>query len=141
MLSQKITLFLTRISIGWLFFYAGITRILDPSWSAAEYIAQAQTFPGFYAWLASPAVIGLVNFLNEWGLTLIGLALIVGIFVRWVSWTGMLMMLLYYFPIFSFPYAGDHSYLVDEHVIYILVLTLLIVFDAGKQWGFDGLRR
>src|SRR3989338_4979846 len=35
---QKFSLFLLRIAMGWLMFYAGITKILDPNWSAAEYL-------------------------------------------------------------------------------------------------------
>lgn len=135
--SQKVVLTLLRVATGWLFLYAGITKVLDSTWSAGGYLTSAQTFSGLYSWLASPANIGWVNFLNEWGLTLIGIALILGIFVRWASYAGVLLMLLYWLPVLSFPYVGDHSYIVDEHVIYILVLLVLAYFRAGKYWGLD----
>lgn len=45
---QKISLFLLRISIGWLMFYAGITKVLNPEWSAAGYLKGAKTFVVFY---------------------------------------------------------------------------------------------
>jgi thiosulfate dehydrogenase [quinone] large subunit len=135
---QKITLLLLRLGLGWLFFYAGITKVLDPAWSAAGYLGQAQTFPSLFAWFASPAHIGWVNMVNEWGLTLIGAALIVGIFVRWASVAGIAFMALYYLPILSFPYAGEHSYIVDDHIIYMLALVVLAVFHAGRYWGLDG---
>ena len=78
-----------------------------------------------------------INFLNEWGLTLIGAALILGIFVRFASFCGMVMMILYYFPILSFPYIAPHSYIVDEHVIYALVFLLLAALKAGRVIGLE----
>jgi len=140
-LSQRITLVLLRVGLGWLFLYAGITKVLDPKWSAAPYIKNAIAFHYVYAWLGSASNIGWVNFLNEWGLTLIGVALIVGIFIRYVSLAGILLMLLYYLPILSFPHVGDHSYIVDEHIIYSIGFLILITFNAGRYWGFDSLRR
>lgn len=134
---QRVALLLLRLGLGWLFFYAGITKVLDASWSAAGYLSNAQTFPALFAWFAQPENIGWVNLLNEWGLTLIGAALVLGIFVRWASWGGMLLMVLYWLPVLSFPYAGDHSYIVDDHIIYILGLLILTTFNAGRFWGLD----
>src|SRR3989338_4291584 len=132
--SQKISLFLLRIGTGWMMFYAGMTKILNPAWSAAGYLTNATTFTGFYAWLASPALLPLINFMNEWGLTLLGISLILGIGVRLSSVLGAALMLLYYFPVLEFPYL-EHSYLVDEHIIYALVLILFAAFRAGRVWG------
>lgn len=133
----KISVLLLRLAIGWLFFYAGITKILSADWTAAGYLKGAKTFVGMYQWFALPANIGWINFLNEWGLTLIGAALILGVMTRLVSYAGILLMLLYYFPILVFPYAGDHSYIIDDHIIYALVLLFLAVIGAGKYWGLD----
>jgi len=140
--NQKIILFITRLAMGWLFFYAGITKVLNPDWSASGYLEHAQAFPKFFMWFASPENIGWVNIANEWGLTLIGALLILGLFVRWTSFAGILLMLLYYFPVLNFPLAGEHSYIVDEHIIYILVLLALSLFNAGRYWGLDqGLKK
>ncbi|MCI0619495.1 DoxX family protein [Candidatus Wolfebacteria bacterium] len=136
--AQKISIVLLRVALGWLFLYAGVTKILDPAWSAAGYLANAQTFPSLFAWFALPQNIGWVNLVNEWGLTLVGAVLILGIFVRWASVVGIVFMALYYLPVLSFPYAGEHSYIIDEHIIYILALIVLIVFHAGRYWGLDG---
>ncbi|MBI3088709.1 MAG: DoxX family protein [Candidatus Colwellbacteria bacterium] len=137
----KVSLFLLRVGIGWLFFYAGITKVLDSAWSAEKYLVGAKTFPGFYQWLASPGVLPMTNLLNEWGLTLIGAALILGIFVRLASLAGVVVMLLYYFPALAFPYPNPHSYIVDEHIIYALALLVLSTSRAGKVWGLERLRR
>src|SRR3989338_8245125 len=100
---SNFVLFVLRITIGWYFFYAGITKVLNPDWSAAGYLNNAKTFPEFYQWLASASNIGWVNFLNEWGLTLVGIAFIFGVFTRWASLGGVLLMIMYYFPVLQFP--------------------------------------
>ena len=134
---QKIYLLALRLSIGWLMFYAGITKVLNPAWSAEGYLKSAKTFAAFYAWLASPAVLPITNFINEWGLTLLGVSLLLGVFVRLSSFCGALLMLLYYFPILEFPYVGGRSFLVDEHIVYIAVLLLLASLRAGRIWGLE----
>ena len=135
--TQKISLFLLRIGMGWLMFYAGITKVLNPAWSAQGYLKGAKTFPGFYQWLLQPDVLPIINFINEWGLTLLGVSLILGIGVRLSSIFGAVLMLLYYFPILDFPYPNPHSYIVDEHIIYALVLLLLAGLRAGRIWGLE----
>lgn len=135
--TQKISLFLLRVGMGWVFFYAGITKVLNPAWSAEGYLRGAKTFTGFYMWLASPAVLPYTNFLNAWGLTLLGVALLVGCVVRWASWAGIALMFLYWFPILVFPHPNPNSFLVDEHIMYALVLWVLGTYSAGKMWGLE----
>jgi len=135
---QRFMVLLLRLAMGWMMFYAGTTKVLDPGWSAAGYLKSAKTFAGFYQWLAQPDIIPFINFINEWGLTLLGVSLILGIFVRLSSLLGVLLMLLYYIPVLSFPYVG-HGYIVDEHVIYALVLLFFAASRAGRIWGLDAL--
>jgi len=134
---QKISLFLLRITMGWMFFYAGITKIINPTWSAAGYLNGAKTFAGFYHFLTTPGLLPITNFVNEWGLTLLGISLILGIGVRLSSLLGAILMLLYYFPILDFPYPNPQSYLVDQHIIYVLVLLLLANLRAGRVLGLE----
>lgn len=133
----KVVVFLSRVGLGIMFFYAGITKVMNPNWSAAGYLNNAKTFPDLFQWFASANNLGWVNFMNEWGLTLVGLSLIVGLLVRWASLGGILLMILYYFPIMQFPYVGPNSYLIDEHVIFIFVFLILIASNAGTFWGLD----
>ncbi|MEK7157673.1 MAG: DoxX family membrane protein [Patescibacteria group bacterium] len=135
---QKFSIFTLRVSLGVLMFYAGITKVMNPSWSAEPYIKGAKAFLPLYNFLLSPSVLPIINLINEWGLTLLGISLIIGIFVRLSSVLGIVLMILYYLPILNFPYAGDHSYLVDEHIVYSFVLMLLIAFKAGRVYGIDG---
>jgi len=125
-----------RLAIGWLFFYAGITKVLDPNWSSEGFIKGAKTFSNFYSWLALSNNINWVNFLNEWGLTLIGVTLILGVAIRWASYAGILLMILYYLPGLQFPYV-DHGFLVDQHIIYILIFHLIIKNKEHYCWGLQ----
>lgn len=138
---HKISLFFLRISLGCMFFYAGITKVLNPAWSAEGYLKSAKTFAGFYQFLAQSSIIPFINFINEWGLTLIGVALILGIAVRLSSILGAVLMLLYYFPILDFPYPNPHAYIVDEHIIYICAFLVLAALRAGRVWGIDSFLR
>lgn len=135
--SEKKFLAALRIALGWVFLYAGLSHLTAPGWSAKGYLMGAKTFPAFYHWLASDGILPAINFLNVWGLTLIGISLIVGLFVRLSSLFGALMMVLYYFPVLNFPKIGTTAYLVDEHVVYALALLVFASARAGRTWGLD----
>ncbi|MDP3934632.1 MAG: DoxX family membrane protein [Candidatus Giovannonibacteria bacterium] len=132
---QKISLFLLRVSLGWLIFYAGIDALTTPGWSAAGYLKGAKTFVGFYQWLLQPSILPTINFVNEWALTLLGVSLILGVFIKFSAPLGALLMLLYYFPILQFPYPSAHSFIVDEHIIYAVALLVLASLRSGDVWG------
>lgn len=136
---MKIYIFLLRISLGVLFFYAGITKVINPDWLAAGYLKGAQTLPELYNFLLQPEILPIINFTNAWGLTLLGVSLLLGIGVRLSSKLGALLMLLYYIPILKFPYAGANSFLVDQHIIFIFSLLLLGSLKAGRYWGLEKL--
>lgn len=136
-MNYKLPLFLLRVATGWVFLYAGVSKLMDPDWTAAGYLKSAKLVPELYQWLGSNDVIGIVNFLNQWGVVAIGAALILGIGMRLATITGILVMVLYYLPVLQFPYALPHSYLVDDHIIYILVLLVLYSARAGEAWGLS----
>jgi thiosulfate dehydrogenase [quinone] large subunit len=135
---QKFSLTFLRVALGGFFLYAGVSKILNSEWSAAGFLTNAKTFPELYAWFALPANIAWVNIANEWGLALIGVSLIIGLWVKWSSLGGIALMALYYFPSLDFPYAGEHAFIIDDHIIYIAALLTLLIFKAGRFWGLDG---
>ncbi len=134
--TQRISLFLLRFALGWLFFYAGITKLLAPAWSAEGYLKGAKLFTGFYQWLSSPAMLPFINFINAWGLTILGISLMLGLGVRLISILGAILMVLYYLPL-GFPMPDAHSYIVDDHIIYALALIFLSSVRAGRVIGLD----
>lgn len=117
--------------------YAGITKITDPNWSAEGYLKGAKLLSGFYMWLTTPNVLPIINFINEWGLTLLGISLILGIFIKYSAPLGALLMLLYYLPL-GIIHPDTHSMIVDNHIIFGLTLIYFAIIGAGKVWGLDG---
>lgn len=125
-----------RVLIGWHLFFAGITKVIDPGWSASGYLLNAvpegNPFAGLWPYLANNWL-WLLDPLNQWGLTLVGLALIFGVAVRWSAFWGSIMMWFYWAS--SLPLA--HSVFVDDHIIYIALLFALGAFGAGRYYGLD----
>ena len=141
---KSILIFLLRISMGWLLLYAGYSKVSNPEWSATGFLKGAQTFPGLFEWFGSPSILPLTNFLNEWGQVLLGIAIILGVVMTLSSLLAALMMILYYLPALNFPFVGEHSLIVDEHIIYAVAFLLLAALHAGQHYGlgnwWSGLR-
>ena len=141
---QLTGLILLRMAIGWHFLYEGIAKLMMPGWSAASYLDLSRwIFRDVFGWLAAnPAAMELVDFLNIWGLILIGLGLMVGFFARIASMSGMALILLYYVahPPFSglgfdFPAEG-HYLIIDKSLVEFCALGILVVFPTGSAKGF-----
>ena len=141
---MKTIITILRTAIGWHFLYEGFIKLIAGDWSAASYLTNTHGFfSGFYHWLASsPIRIEIVDFLNIWGLILIGFALFVGLYVRWASLFGAILLMLYYFayPPFGFSmYAGDGSvYIINQQFIEASALIFLVCY-RGKGYGLDNL--
>jgi len=129
-------LFALRIIMGWTFFYAGITKVINPDWSVRPFLLYGipdgnpltglwTTMANDWAWLLTP--------LNQVGLTLVGIALILGLFFRFSAFWGGVMMLFYW--VASYPF--DNSFLVDYHLVYVFLLFGLGAFGAGRILGLD----
>lgn len=134
---KSLLLFLLRLTLGWLFLYAGLSKVLDPQWSSVGFLTNAKTFGPLYDFFASESNIVWIDFANKWGLTAIGAGLITGAFTTFASIAGIILMVLYYFPVLDFPYAGANGYLIDDHIIYIFSLAIFIKYKAGQSWGLD----
>ena len=107
---MKTIITIIRVAVGWHFLYEGCIKLFAADWSAVSYLNNTHGFlSGFYHWLAaSPMRMEIVDFLNVWGLILIGLALFVGLCARWASLAGALLLTLYYFayPPFGISLLG-----------------------------------
>ncbi|MFB6144146.1 MAG: DoxX family membrane protein [Candidatus Nanohaloarchaea archaeon] len=130
-----------RLGMGWIFLQAGMQKLLDPTWTAAGYLRNVPSgnpFIPFWEMLAgNPAVDALVIA----GLTLIGLGLILGIFVRWDAFWGSVMMLFFWASSLEgglmqgLPVA--HGWVVDSHIVYVTLLVALGEFGSGRILGLD----
>jgi uncharacterized membrane protein YphA (DoxX/SURF4 family) len=150
-LSKPLTIILLclRLAVGWHFLYEGFAKLLTPSWTSAPYLMLARgIFSGFFHWLASsPGIVRTVDLLNIWGLILIGLALILGCFVRFASASGIALLALYYLahpPLIQTDYRiplEGHYLLVNKNVVELLALIIFLALPAGTLWGLDRLVR
>lgn len=136
-----------RILIGWHFLYEGLAKITNSEWTAAGYLQASQGwFSGFFQGIAlSPDAMSWVNPVNAWGLMAIGLALMLGSFVRTAAVAGMLMLALYYlaappFPGLEYAIPAEGSYLIVNKVL-IEMAALLVVFTlpTSRRVGLDRL--
>ena len=136
---MKTIITIIRTAIGWHFLYEGLIKLFAAEWSAASYLNNTYGFlSGYYHWLAvSPVRLEIVDFLNIWGLILIGLALFLGLFVRWSSLAGALLLMLYYFayPPFGISLLGGDG---TTYVINPLMIeaAMLVFFCCYKEQGY-----
>lgn len=137
-----ILLTLLRIGVGWHFAYEGIAKLLNPQWSAAGYLQSANWVAAdlFHSLAANPKWLFIVDKLNAWGLLLIGIALMAGIFTRLSASCGVLLLGLYYLahPALFGPSApnAEGSYLiVNKNIVELLALAFIAV--APRGWGLD----
>jgi len=136
-----------RMFIGWHFFYEGLVKILSPYWTAAGYLAESKWwFSGLFVDLAaSPGALGVVDFLNKWGLVAIGLGLLLGCLTRAATIAAAVLLFLYYIaapPFVGYTYAmpAEGSYLiVNKVLIELAALVVLLAFPTGRIFGLDRL--
>ena len=150
-MKNSVNYFLTalRILTGWLFLYEGIDKLLQPGWSARYYLLGSRwIFSGFFEWIAgSSFLMSAVDFINVLGLIIIGLFLFIGLFTRWISVAGIVLLLFYYvayppFPGFDFGSLSEGSYLwVNKNLIQAFVLAVFALLPGSFTYGVDRLIR
>lgn len=131
---QKLALVFLRLTLGWIFLYAGISKFMTENWSAGGFLKGAKAFQGMYAYFADPSILPYVSAVNKWALLLLGLSLILGIFIRLSAPLGAILMVLYFLPR-GLPHPDATSYIVDSHWVYAAGLLILAAFHAGRVWG------
>jgi thiosulfate dehydrogenase (quinone) large subunit len=144
-LTQKLTLVFLRLAIGWHFLYEGLAKLANPNWTSAGYLLDSAGFMknAFFSLAANPDLLKVVDFLNIWGLILIGLGLLLGAFTRVSIVSALVLLCLYYLshpPFIGLKYAvpSDGSYLVvNKMVLQALSLCVLLVFPTWNEWGLD----
>ena len=143
--SQAFFLVTLRVLIGWHFLYEGIVKVTNPNWSSIGYLMDSKgMFAGMFQSMAeNPGTLNVVNFLNEWGLVLVGLGLILGALTQVASIGGIVMLLFYYLshppmPLLTYEMPMEGSYMiVNKTLIELFALAVLFVFPSGKIMGLD----
>ncbi|MBU1202780.1 DoxX family protein [Patescibacteria group bacterium] len=139
----KYILAILRIFMGWIFLWTFLDKLFgfgfstnhDKSWlnGSSPTLGFLNSAKGpFEELFNSIAGTAPVDWLFMMGMLLVGLALIFGIAMKIASWSGSLIMLL----IFSSVLPPKNNPFIDQHIIYILVLTYLCLTKAGDNIGF-----
>jgi thiosulfate dehydrogenase [quinone] large subunit len=134
-----------RVLIGWHFLYEGISKLINPYWSSAAYLLDSKwLFSGWAETIVSnPTLLTISDYVNMWGLTLVGASLLLGLFSRYTALIGMGFVILYYLfapPFLGLEYSkpGEGSYLiVNKNLIEACALWVIYSFPTSHVIGLD----
>ncbi|MDP3955684.1 MAG: DoxX family membrane protein [bacterium] len=147
-----------RIGMGWIFLWSFIDKLFglgfstcrDSATGVINYMCESAWINGgsptfgflsfatkgpFADYFKSISSSVTVEWLFMLGLLFVGITLIFGILVRLGSLSGIAMLLLMYLAGFLLPV---HNPILDEHIMYSIILVGIILADAGRTCGFEG---
>jgi thiosulfate dehydrogenase [quinone] large subunit len=133
---------LLRILLGWVLLQAGIEKVLDPEWTAAGFlqfaIPEGNPFVSLWGGFAGNA---LIDNLVQWGQILTGIGLIAGGLLRWNAFWAAVMMIFFWMTSWQGGLGQgiplEHGWVVDDHLIYAVLLWGLGAVGAGRILGAD----
>lgn len=143
--TQLFTLVSLRVLIGWYFLYEGLIKLFTPNWTAFPYLMDSKgIFSGVFINMAeNPHLLSAINFINIYGLILVGLSLILGCLTR-LGYIGAIFFLILFYlshpPLMHAKYLmpPEGSYLwVDKNLIILFAILALMVFPTSKIIGLD----
>jgi len=134
-----------RVLIGWHILYEGVAKLISPYWSSAAFLLDSKwIFSGLAKTIVSnPVLLTVSDYGNMWGLTIIGFLLMVGLFNRYASLAGMILILTYYLfspPLIGLEYSrpGEGSYIiVNKNLIEACALLVLYYLPTSHLIGLD----
>lgn len=144
---QLTSLVVLRVLIGWYFLYEGLAKVFTPNWTAYGYLIDSKgLFSSLFTTIAeNPNLLAISDTLNIYGLVIIGLLLILGLFEK-VGYLGAAALLLLYYlahpPLLNVEYLfpSEGSYLwVDRNLIMLASVVVLLAFPTAKRIGLDRL--
>ena len=134
---------LLRLVMGFIFFWAfldklfglGFTTTTDQAWLAGSspttgFLTLAVRGP-LAEVFHSLAGLAVVDWLFMLGLLFVGLILIFNRYLKWGCLAGGVMLLLMYLAL----NPPENNPIIDQHIVYILVLALLAINDQEKAGG------
>ena len=143
--SGMIAITVLRVVVGWHVLYEGLAKLTSPSWSAAGYLRVSRgPFSGLFHWIAgNPQLLDQANQITMYGLTIVGVLLILGLFTRLAAAGGIAFILLFYLcnpPFVGYFYSipSEGSYLiVNKNLVEISALVVILVTRSGLFAGLD----
>ena len=143
--AQLSWLVVLRVLIGWFFLYEGLAKILSPNWTSYGYLMDSKGIfsPLFTMIAGNPTMMAVADFINIYGLTIIGLLLILGLFER-VGYLGAAILLLLYYlshpPLINVEYllpSEGTTLWVDKNLVMLVAVIVLYFSPTSKIIGLD----
>jgi thiosulfate dehydrogenase (quinone) large subunit len=150
---QQTALVLLRTLIGWHFLYEGFVKVVWPAWtrggvplgrfSSAGYL-RSSTGPlsDLFRALADASWLPGVDLLMAWGLLLVGLALMLGLFTQLACAGALALLMLFYLSwlptrgVYE-PGTEGNYLLVNKNLVEAGAVLVLFVFRTGRIAGLD----
>jgi len=139
---KKALLVLLRFSIGWHFFYQGYGKLISPFWTSEGFLKASW---GPFASIAeNPTLLAIADYAMMWGLVIVGLMLMIGLFTQIASLAGLALLIMIYVALPPLDYTGfvitttqGTELYVDKNFIEILALAVVTSFQTGRMLGLD----
>jgi len=143
--SAMLAITVLRVVVGWHFLYEGLTKLTSASWSAAGYMKVSRgPFAALFHWIAGqPQLLDKANLITMYGLTIVGVLLMLGLFTRLAALGGMGFVLLFYLcnpPFVGYFYSipSEGSYLVvNKNLVEVGALAVILLTRSGLFAGLD----
>jgi thiosulfate dehydrogenase (quinone) large subunit len=143
--SAMIAIIFLRVVVGWHFLYEGIAKLTSPSWSAVGYMrASRGPFAALFKSIANnPQMLDNANLITMYGLTIIGVLLMLGLLTRLAAIAGIAFILLFYLcnpPFVGYFYTipTEGTYLiVNKNVVELCALAVILLTRSGLVAGLD----
>lgn len=145
---QGLVLVLMRWVVGWHLAVEGWGKLDDPKWTAKEYLlGSTGPLAEYFQQIANNEEWLLwADLANQWGLLLIGVCMLLGLFTRLSCLLGFLMLGAYFVcqpPTMIWEQGflnatGEGTYLfVNKVLIEAIALAVLAAFPTGQWVGLD----
>jgi len=151
--TQQIGLVLLRTLIGWHFLYEGLVKLVWPAWtragvpmgrfSSAGYLrSSGGPFADVFRAFADASWLPWVDLFVAWGLLLIGLGLMLGLFTQIACAGALALLALFYLSwlptrgVYE-PGTEGNYLLVNKNLVEAAAVFVVLVFRTGRIAGLD----
>ncbi|HEX9186042.1 MAG TPA: DoxX subfamily [Vicinamibacteria bacterium] len=154
--TQQTGLVVLRTMIGWHFLYEGLVKVVWPAWtragaplgrfSSAGYLRSSTgPFADAFKALAEASWLPWLDGLMAWGLLLVGLGLMLGLFTQLACAGALALLALFYLSwlptkgVYE-PGTEGNYLLVNKNLVEAAAVAVVFAFRTGRIAGLDLLR-
>ena len=153
---QETSLVVLRTLVGWHFLYEGLVKIVWPAWtragvpmgrfSSAGYLRSSTgPFADAFRAFADASWLPWLDLLVAWGLLLVGLGLLLGLFTQLACAGALALLAIFYLSwlptrgVYE-PGTEGNYLLVNKNLVEAAAVAVVYAFRTGRIAGLDLLR-